>query len=57
MGLYREDGKANGNYYIIIGCIMGIYWDNGKDIEIRAPTGPLGLCGGILETLKGTYRE
>ena len=24
-GLYRDNGKENGNYYIIIGYILGIY--------------------------------
>ena len=49
MGLYRNyigvlpaeyNGKENGNYYSIIGCILGLYrkgilwrlyWDNGKE--------------------------
>ena len=26
-GLYRDDGKENGNYY----SILGAYWDNGKE--------------------------
>ena len=28
---YWDNGKENGNYYIIIGYIQGIYWDNGKE--------------------------
>ena len=31
MGLYWDNGKENGNYYIIIGYILGLYWDNGKE--------------------------
>ena len=34
LGLYRENGKENGNYYIIIGLyreIFGLYWENGKE--------------------------
>ena len=27
LGLYRENGKENGNYY----SILGFYWDNGKE--------------------------
>ena len=27
LGLYRGNGKENGNYY----CILGLYWDNGKE--------------------------
>ena len=23
-GLYRDSGKENGNYYILIGCILGL---------------------------------
>ena len=30
LGLYRNNGKENGNYYIIIGYILGLYRDNGK---------------------------
>ena len=26
LGLYRDNGKENGNYYIIIGYILGLYW-------------------------------
>ena len=29
-GLYRDNGKENGNYYSIIGFMLGLYWDNGK---------------------------
>ena len=25
LGLYRDNGKENGNYYIIIGYILGLY--------------------------------
>ena len=31
LGIYWDNGKENGNYYIIIGDVLGIYWDNGKD--------------------------
>ena len=31
MGLYRDNGKENGNYYTIIGYTMGLYRDNGKE--------------------------
>ena len=24
--IYRDNGKENGNYYIIIGYILGLYW-------------------------------
>ena len=27
LGLYRDDGKYNGNHY----SIFGLYWDNGKE--------------------------
>ena len=26
-----DNGKEDGNYYIIIGYILGLYWDNGKE--------------------------
>ena len=26
MGLYWDNGKENGNYYSIIGYILGFYW-------------------------------
>ena len=26
LGLYRDNGKENGSYYIIIGYIFGLYW-------------------------------
>ena len=32
MGLYRDNGKENGNYCNIIRYMMGLYWDNGKEI-------------------------
>ena len=32
-GLYRANGKEDGNYCIIIGYILGLYWDNGKENE------------------------
>ena len=28
LGLYRDNGKENGNYYSIIGYILGLCWDN-----------------------------
>ena len=31
LGLYRDNGKQNGNYYSIIGYILWFYWDNGKE--------------------------
>ena len=31
IGVYRDNGKENGNYYIIIGYIIGVYRDNGKE--------------------------
>ena len=33
IGLYWDNGKENGNYYIIIGYIIGLYRDNGKENE------------------------
>ena len=33
-GLYRDNGKENGNYYSILGLyqgILGLYRDNGKE--------------------------
>ena len=27
----KDSGKENGNYYSIIGFILGLYWDNGKE--------------------------
>ena len=30
-GLYRDNGKENGNYYNTIGYILGLYGDNGKE--------------------------
>ena len=30
LGLYRDNGKENGNYYIIIGYTLGLYRDNGN---------------------------
>ena len=29
--LCRGNGAENGNYYIIIGYILGLYWDNGEE--------------------------
>ena len=29
LGLYRDNGKENGNYYIIIGYILGLYYSVG----------------------------
>ena len=31
LGLYRDNGKANGIYDIIIGYILELYRDNGKE--------------------------
>ena len=31
LGLYRDNGKENGSYYIIIGYKLGLYRDNGKE--------------------------
>ena len=31
LGLYRDNGKENGNYYIIIEYTLGLYWENGKE--------------------------
>ena len=31
LGLHRDNGKENGNYYIIIGSILGLYRDHGKE--------------------------
>ena len=31
LGLYRDNGKENGNYYSIMGYILGLYGDNGKE--------------------------
>ena len=31
LGLYRDNGKENGNDYIIRGYILGLYGDNGKE--------------------------
>ena len=35
MGLYRDNGKENGNYSDYIGVILGLYWgyigDNGQE--------------------------
>ena len=31
LGIYRDNGKENGNYYSIIGYILGLYRDNGKE--------------------------
>ena len=31
LGLYRDNGKENGNNYIIIGYILGLYRDNEKE--------------------------
>ena len=28
---FSDNGKENGNYYIIIGYILGLYRDNGKE--------------------------
>ena len=25
-GLYGDNGKENGNYFVIIGYILGLYW-------------------------------
>ena len=30
-GLYGDNEKENGNYYIKQGCILGLYGDNGED--------------------------
>ena len=29
LGYYWDNGKENGNYYIIIGYILGLNWENG----------------------------
>ena len=29
-GLYRENGNENGNYYMLIGYILGLYRENGQ---------------------------
>ena len=29
LGLYRDNGKDNGNYCLTIGYILGLYRDNG----------------------------
>ena len=29
---YWDNGKYNGNYYSIIGYILGLYWDNRQEI-------------------------
>ena len=39
LGLYRDNGKENGDYYIIIGYMLGLYW--GSIIEGRAVKVPL----------------
>ena len=31
LGLYGDDGKENGNYYIIMGYIMGLFRENGQE--------------------------
>ena len=31
LAVYWDNGKENGNYYIIIGYILGLYWDNGRE--------------------------
>ena len=34
LGLYWDNGKANGSYReyrVYIGYILGLYWDNGKE--------------------------
>ena len=31
IGIYRDNGKEHGNYYIIIRLNIGIYRDNGKE--------------------------
>ena len=28
--IYRDNGKENGNYYIIIGHIVGLFMENGQ---------------------------
>ena len=30
LGLYRDNGKENGNYYNVIGVILGLYRDIAK---------------------------
>ena len=30
-GLFRDNGKENGNYYIIMGYILGLYRDNERN--------------------------
>ena len=32
-GYRGNNGKDNGNDYIIIGHILGLYWDSGKKME------------------------
>ena len=32
--LYWDNGKEKGNYYIIIGYIVGVYGNNGKETTI-----------------------
>ena len=31
LGLYRNNGKGSGRYYITLGYILGLYRDNGKE--------------------------
>ena len=55
LGLYKDNGKENGNYYSIlglywgyIGIILGFYWDNGKE---NGTTGITGLIVGCIFAL------
>ena len=27
----RDNGKENGNYYVIVGYMLGLYWGDGKE--------------------------
>ena len=31
VGLYRNNGRENGNYYIIMGSVLGFYRKNGQE--------------------------
>ena len=43
----KDSGKENGNYYSIIGFKLGLYWDNGNQME-TVLMGCMGLFKGYL---------
>ena len=48
--LYWDNGKENGNYYNIIGFILGLYWDNGDVKCLWTETAQMGISENFVES-------